>query len=356
MSTIIRTGIIGYGLSGRVFHAPFIDLVDGYELSKISTGNADRRKMIEGRYPVTAVVPDGKGIISDPEIDLVIVTSPNTQHFYWAREALLAGKHVVVEKPFTVTSAEADELIKIANREGLILTVYHNRRFTSDTKTVKKLLDSGLLGDVTDFESHFDRYRRDARPNGAWREQPLPGSGIFYDLGAHLIDQTLYFFGLPQAVTAEINSQRPWAEADDHFDVRLHYPTFTATLKSGMICRIPGPTYMLHGTNGSFVKYGLDVQEATLDGGAIPEGKDWGREPESIWGTINVEYEGVKIQGKIESEQGDYRDYFINLRDAIGGEAKLAVKPQEARNVIRIIELAFQSSQEKKTISLENEF
>jgi Predicted dehydrogenases and related proteins len=352
MSTNIRTGIIGYGLSGRVFHAPFIDVVEGYELTKISTSNPESKTLIEERYPITAVVPNGKSIIDDPEIDLVIVTSPNTDHFRWAREALLAGKHAVVEKPFTIDVAEADELIEIAERKNKILTVYHNRRFTSDTKTVKKLLDSGLLGEITDYETHFDRYRTDPRPNGAWREQSLPGSGIFYDLGSHLIDQALWFFGMPAAVTAEINHQRPWAKADDHFDVRLHYPTFTATLKSGMICRIPGPTYMLHGTNGSFAKYGLDVQEATLDGGAIPEGKNWGREPESIWGTINAEYKGVKIQGKIESEHGDYRDYFINLRDAILGKAGLAVKPEEARNVMRIIELALQSNKEKRTIEV----
>src|SRR5690554_4649965 len=234
----------------------------------------------------------------------------------------------------------------------MILTVYQHRRLTSDTRTVKKLHDSGFRSEVVDYESHFDRYRTDPRPNGAWREQPLPGSGIFYDLGSHLIDQALWFFGMPEAVTAEINSQRPWAKADDHFDVRLHYPSFTATLKSGMICRIPGPTYLLHGTNGSYVKYGLDVQEATVDAGAIPQGKEWGKEPECIWGTIDAEYNGVKIKGKIESEQGDYRDYFINLRDAILGKTEIAVKAEEARNVMYIIELAFHSSKEKRTIAV----
>jgi predicted dehydrogenase len=352
MSSIIRTGIIGYGLSGRVFHAPFIDVVEGYELTKISTSKPENVKLIEERYPVTAVVPNGKGIIEDPEIDLVIVTSPNTEHFRWAREALIAGKHVVVEKPFTVNVAEADELIEIAQRQGKILTVYHNRRFTSDTKTVRKILESGILGEIVDYESHFDRYRPNPRPGGAWREDPLPGSGIFYDLGSHLIDQALWFFGMPLAVTADIDSQRPWAKADDHFDVRLHYPSFTATLKSGMLCKIPGPTYLIHGRNGSFVKYGLDVQEATLDTGAVPQGKDWGREPESIWGNICVDYKEVKIEGKVESEQGDYRDYFINLRDAINGKTKIAVKPEEARNVIQIIQLALQSSREKRTISI----
>lgn len=352
MSTNIRTGIIGYGLSGRVFHAPFIDIVEGYSLTKISTSKPESKALIAHRYPTTTVVMDGNGIIDDPEIDLVIVTSPNTDHFRWAKEALEARKHVVVEKPFTVDAHEAAELIDIAKRQQKILTVYHNRRFTSDTRTVKKLLESGLLGEIVDYETHFDRYRTDPRPRGAWREEPLPGSGIFYDLGSHLIDQALWFFGMPEAVTAEINMQRPWAKADDHFDVRLHYPSFTATLKSGMICRIPGPTYMLHGTNGSFTKYGLDVQESTLDGGTKPEGKDWGREPESIWGTINAEYNGVKLQGRVESEHGDYRDYFINLRDAINGDDELAVKPEEALNVMRIIDLSFRSSKERRTISL----
>ncbi len=352
MASDIRTGIIGYGLSGRVFHAPFIDVVEGYELTKISTANPERMALAKERYPTTEIVPGGKEIIEDPNIDLVLVTSPNTDHFRWAKEALLAGKHAVVEKPFTIDVAEADELIDIAKRQKKILTVYHNRRFTSDTKTVKKLLDSGLLGEIVDYETHFDRFRPQPRPRGAWREEALPGSGIFYDLGSHLIDQALWFFGMPTAVTAEINSQRPWAQMDDHFDVRLHYPTFTATLKAGMICRRPGPTYLLHGRNGSFVKYGLDVQEATLDSGAKPIGKEWGREPKEIWGTLNVEYNGVKIQGKIESEHGDYREYFINLRDAIHGKAELAVKPEEAREVMRIIELAFQSSEEKRTIEV----
>ena len=348
----IRTGIIGYGLSGRVFHAPFIDVVDGYKLSKISTSNPGRQALAKERYPSAEIVATPENIIEDPDIDLVIVTSPNTDHFRQAKEVLLSGKHVVVEKPFTIDVAEADELIEISKKQNKILTVYHNRRFTSDTKTVKKLLCSSILGDIVDYETHFDRFRANPKSGVAWREEALPGSGIFYDLGSHLIDQALWFFGMPESVTANINHQRSWAKTDDHFDVRLHYHNFTATLKSGMICRIPGPTYMLHGTNGSFVKYGLDVQEATLDSGAKPIGKDWGKEPEEIWGTINAEYKGVKIQGKVKSEQGDYKDYFINLRDTIAGKAELAVKPEEARNVMLIIELAFQSNKEKRTIEI----
>lgn len=347
---MIRTGIIGYGLSGRVFHAPFIDVVEGFELTKISTTNPEGIKMIHQRYPNTKVVSGPEDIINDPVIDLVIVTSPNTVHFSQAKESLLAGKHVVIEKPFTNTSAEADELIEISKKAGKILTAYHNRRFVSDTKTVKKVLASGLIGDVVDFETHFDRYRPEPRPVGYWRENSLPGSGIFYDLGSHLIDQALHLFGLPTAVTAHIKSQRPWAKADDCFDVKLNYPTHTATLKSSMLANIPGPTFQIHGTKGSFVKYGLDVQEENLNKGMIPNTPDWGKEPESIWGKLVTEYNGLKINSVVESENGDYRDYFINLREAILGKAELAVKPEEARNVIRVIELAFQSSEEGRTI------
>ena len=352
MSNTIRTGIIGFGLSGRVFHAPFINAVEGYELTKVSTANPKNIAIANERFPDTAVVPTPEEIIEDSNIDLVIVTSPNTDHFKWTKEALLAGKHVVVEKPFTVTVEEADALIEIAEKEEKILTVYHNRRFTSDTKTVKKILDSGMLGAIRDYETHFDRFRPEAKPGGAWREDPLPGSGVFYDLGSHLIDQALWFFGYPQSVTAHIGMQRPWAKADDSFDVKLHYEEFTATLKAGIVCKIPGPTYQLHGDNGSFVKYGLDVQEAAIDAGEQPNDDSWGREPEDIWGSLDVIHQGVKIQGVVESEQGDYRDYFINLRDAIRGETELAVKPEEARDVIKIIEAAFQSNNEKRTVEL----
>ena len=351
MEKIIRTGIIGYGLSGRVFHAPFIDVVEGFELSKISTANLNNTRIAQSRYPNTTIVPDGKSIINDDNIDLVIVTLPNTVHFDWAKAALLANKHVVVEKPFTVTFAEAQELVELAKEKKKILTVYHNRRFTSDTKTVKKILTSGVLGDVVDYETHFDRFRPEPK-EGAWREDPLPGSGIFYDLGSHLIDQSLYFFGMPQAVTAHIQAVRPWAKADDSFDVKLHYPTHTATLKSGTLVKIPGPTYQIHGTKGSFIKYGLDVQEEVIETGAIPNTPDWGMEPESIWGTLKTEVEGIEICSTIKSENGDYRDYFINLRDAIWGKTEIAVTAEEGANVMKIIELGIQSDKEKRTVDV----
>ena len=350
----LRTGIIGFGFSGRVFQAPFIDAVEGFELTKISTANPDSIKLIENRYPDTIIVPRAEEIINDTSLDLVIVTSPNIFHYQWTKEALLAGKHVVVEKPFTNTAAEADELIELSKQTGKILTVYHNRRFVSDIKTARKLLFSGLLGDVVDYEAHFDRFRPEAQPAGYWREDSLPGSGILYDLGSHLIDQALYLFGLPLAVTANICRQRPWAKADDCFDVMLHYPTHTATLKSSMLAKIPGPTIQIHGTKGTFVKYGLDVQEDNINKGLIPNTPDWGKEPEMGWGKLVTEFNGVKLKALVESENGDYREFFINLRDAIMGKTELAVKPEEARTVIRIIELAFQSSNERRTVDFSN--
>lgn len=350
MNNNIPTAIIGFGLSGKVFHAPFVDVVEGLELSTISTSNPENSAYIAKRYPQTTVVSHAESMISNPEIELVIVTSPNVYHFHWAREALLASKHVVVEKPFTISVAEADELIDLSRKQHKILTVYHNRRFTSDTKTVKKLLESKVLGKIVDYETHFDRFRPEPRPNGAWRETNQSGAGILYDLGSHLIDQALYFFGLPKAVTAEIKMQRPWAKADDWFDVKLHYPSLTATLKSSTLARIPGATYQIHGTNGSFVKYGLDVQEENLRNEQIPITDDWGSEPKSIWGTLQTEFQHVQFNGKIESERGDYRDYFINLRDAIWGKTEIAVKPEEARNVMRVIELAIRSNKEERTI------
>ncbi len=349
----IRTGIIGYGLSGRVFHAPFIDVIDGFELAKISTSNQQNIEIIKKRYPATEIVGSAQNIIEDEQIDLVIITSPNTVHFRLAKEALLAGKNVVIEKPFTNTTQEADELIELSKKKGKILTAYHNRRFVSDTKTVEKIINSGLLGELVDYETHFDRYRPEPRPAGYWREQALPGSGIFYDLGSHLIDQALHLFGLPLSVTAHITSQRPWAKADDCFDVKLHYPALTATLKSSMLASVPGPTFQIHGTKGSYVKYGLDVQEENLNRGMIPNTPDWGKEPESIWGKLVAEYKGEKMESVIESENGDYREFFFNLRDAIHGKSELLIKPEEARNVIRVIELAFQSNLEKRTVEFE---
>ncbi|MDQ3290551.1 MAG: oxidoreductase [Bacteroidota bacterium] len=350
MARIINVGLIGYGMAGQVFHAPIITAVPGLQLTKIRETKANNIQLAETRYPQTEIVADSEAIISDKEIDLVVIATPNTSHYPLAEKALLAGKHVVVDKPFTVTVEEADKLIELADRQNRVLTVHHNRRWDSNAKTLRKIIDNQLLGRLVEFEVHFDRYRPFMRP-GAWREEDTPGSGILYDLGAHLIDEAQCLFGLPEAVTADERIQRTNGKTIDNFTLVLDYPQLKVTLKAGMLVRQLGPVHVLHGEKGTYIKYGLDVQEAALKEGLHPlNTPNWGKEPESNWGNINTEYQGQHITGTIESEPGDYRQFYENVYQVLCGEASLAVTPEQARQTIRIIELARQSSAEKRTI------
>jgi predicted dehydrogenase len=345
----INTGLIGYGMAGRIFHAPFLNTVPGFKLSKICTNNPDSIKLANERYPQTDIVSQPEEIFNDENIDLVFVLTPNETHYELAKKALLAKKHVVVDKPFTATTAQADELIEISKNTGKLLSVYQNRRYVSDYKTVKKLLEAGALGKIVEFTSCFDRYVPGLRPK-KWKEEPREACGVLYDLGSHLIDQALQLFGMPLEVTANIRRQRENTLIDDYFMLTLQYPEMTVYLHSGMLVKIPGPVFAIHGTNGSFVKYGLDVQEGHLNEGKIPVGKNWGKEPQSMWGTLSTYINGLPVTATIESENGNYTDYFENLRDAILGKTSPDVDPIDSRNVIKIIELAFQSVQEKRTV------
>ena len=352
MLDIIKVGLIGFGSGGQVFHAPVVTSVPGFELVKIRATRQDQVALAKARYPQTEIVGDSDSIINDPNIELVIVATPtNSSHLTLSKQALLAGKHVVVEKPMTITSADADELLSVASAQNRVLSVNHNRRFDGDLATLRKLFDSGLLGDLVEFESHYDRFRNFARPN-AWREEDIPGAGILYDLGAHLIDQAQALFGLPEAITADVRNQRKFAKATDNFELILHYPKLKVTLKAGMLVREPLPRFIITGDKGMFVKYGMDVQEDALKAGRIPnDSPQWGVEPESVWGRINAEYKGMKITGSIESEKGDYSGFYKNMYDAIRNNAELIVKPAEARNTVRIIELAIQSNSERRTVN-----
>ncbi|GHS93194.1 oxidoreductase [Bacteroidia bacterium] len=347
----INTGLIGYGMAGRIFHAPFLNVVPGFNLSKICTNNPDSIRLANERYPQTSIVGNPDDIFNDKNIDLVFVLTPNETHYELTKRALLAGKHVVVDKPFTATTAQADELIDLSKKSGKLLTVYQNRRYASDYKTFKKLLEAGTLGKIFEFTSCFDRYVPGLRPK-KWKEEPREACGVLYDLGSHLIDQTLQLFGMPLEVTANIRRQRENTLIDDYFMLTLQYPELTVYLHSGMLVKIPGPVFSIHGSNGSFVKYGLDVQEGDLDEGKIPVGKNWGKEPQSMWGTLSAYINGLPVIATIESEKGNYTDFFENLRDAINGKISQTIDPIESRNVIKIIELAFQSAREKKTIQV----
>ncbi|MBC3538850.1 oxidoreductase [Rufibacter sediminis] len=348
--TTIRVGLIGFGMAGRIFHAPFIHLVPGLELVRIRESREENIQIARSRYPQAIITSQADDIIQDPAIDLVIVATPNSSHYALAKQALNAGKHVVVEKPFTPTSAEADELIQLAQQQQRLLTVYQNRRWDSDFKTVRKVLESGVLGEVVEYKAHFDRFRPMLKGN-TWKEEAAPGTGIVYDLGSHLIDQALVLFGRPQEISADIRIQRPLSPVPDKFEATLFYDTLNVTLSAGLLVRELSPRYILHGNRGSFLKCGLDVQEKALNDGLLPHLEPaWGVEPESIWGHLNTEFQGLHVTGRVESEPGHYRGFYENVYRAITGEGTLEVKPEQARDVIKVVETMMQSSQEKRTV------
>ncbi len=351
MDKIINVGIIGFGLSGRVFHAPIIKNLLGYNLKKIFTRNKEAKKTANELYNETEVVEDLEEIFNDTEIDLVVVATPNTSHLELTKKALLSGKHVVVEKPFTITSQDADVLIAISKEQNKKLTVYQNRRLDSDFLTVKRIIEEGLLGNLVEYEAHFDRFKNTLKKN-AWREEDLPGSGMLYDLGSHLIDQALILFGLPIEIFADIRTQREGCSVDDNFEIILNYNKLKVTLKSGMLVKHQPPHFILLGDKGSFVKYGMDVQEEALKSEIIPDNgmDDWGKEPKELWGLIDTEINDIKIKGEVESEVGDYRRFYSDLYKSIIQDLPCQVAPEEARNTIRIIELAIKSSNRKRVI------
>jgi scyllo-inositol 2-dehydrogenase (NADP+) len=328
----IAVGLIGYGKAGQVFHAPLIESVQGLRLAAIveRTGEDARR-----RYPQATIVRDAAELFDDASIDLVVVATPNDSHFDLARRALLAGKDVVVDKPFTVTSAEADDLIELAKQSGRLLTVFHNRRYEGDFVTIRSLIDRGAFGRLVSYEARFDRFRNEPRP-AAWRKTSRPGSGILYDLGSHLIDQALLLFGPPESVNADVRRERDFGESDDAFDVSLEYPALRVRLTASMLVREPTPRYTLRGTAATFVKFGSDPQEAALAAGGSPRDSNWGREPREQWGTL------IRDNGSetIETRPGSYATFYENVRDAINGKAPLDVRPEDAAMTIRIIEAA----------------
>lgn len=356
MKRIIKTGIIGFGVGGNTFHAPVIATTEGLQISRIRARKESEVELAKQRYPDAIITASADDIMNDPDIELVVIATPNDSHHPLAKQAMLAGKHVVVDKPFTITSGDAADLIKIAKEQGRVLSVHHNRRYDSDFRTIQKLLKTGRLGRLVEFESHYDRFRNFLKPN-AWREKDEPGAGILYDLGAHLIDQPLVLFGLPEAITADVRVQREGTKATDNFELILHYPGLKVTLKAGMLVSQTLPRYILLGDKGSFVKYGLDVQEAALKEGLTPFTKnDWGIEPESVWGNLYTEVNGEPFSGKVQSETGDYRDYYRNIYNAIANDAALDVTAAHAHNIIRVIELAIKSNEERRTIDCANEF
>jgi scyllo-inositol 2-dehydrogenase (NADP+) len=342
----VQVGLIGYGVAGRVFHAPMIAAVPGLRLSKVVERHGTSCR---DRYPDVEVVTDARDLFDDEAIDLVVIATPNSSHFELAQQALQAHKHVVIDKPFTTTSEQAQQLIEQAQRVNKVLSVHHNRRWDGDFLTVQQLLQTGWLGQLVEYEAHYDRYRAGLKPE-AWRETKHLGSGLLFDLGSHLLDQAQVLFGWPAAITADIRTQRAGGATDDYFELALDYGTLKAILKAGMLVKEPGPHFILHGTAGSFVKYGMDPQEAALRQGLSPSTPKWGMEPPQQWGKLNTQLQGLHLVGNIETIDGCYPAYYENIYDAIAEGQELAVKPEEARNTIRLIELALQSHAQQRTV------
>jgi predicted dehydrogenase len=303
------------------------------------------------KYPDVRIVRNLDELLAIEEIRLVVIATPNDTHYPLACQCLVAGRDVVVDKPFATTLEEAKSLVRIAKDSNRLLTVYHNRRYDGDFQAIRKLVADGTLGRIVRFETNYDRYRPQLKP-GAWRESSRPGSGILFDIAPHLIDHALVLFGLPEAVTADVRIERENAVADDAFDIMLHYPgPLRAVLRSSILAAAPRPRFVLLGTQGSFVKQTFDPQENNLRHGRIPcEGRPWSAEPEENWGVLTLPTGDTFTQQRIPSASCDYRDFYVNVRDAILGRATLAVTPEWALDVMRLLELARASSERRCTI------
>ena len=356
MSAEIGVAIIGFGLAGRVFHAPFVSAVPGLRLEAIvqRSDNAAAKA-----WPNARILRSAEEAFRDRQVDLIVVATPNETHFGLAKAALEAGKHVVIDKPFASTSVEAKELISLALSRGLIVAPFHNRRWDGDFLTLKKLLAEGVLGRVVTFESHFDRFRPMPR-EGTWKETPGPMNGLLMDLAPHLLDQALDLFGAPKTILASVRRDRDVTEIEDAWDVTLEFDGVRAYCRSTMVAAEPSPRFLVHGTHGSFRKLGLDPQEPALVAGATvpPVGSSevWLEEEKEAWGETVVAPDpaqpGDLVRTTVRTEPGDYRGFYASVRDAVTGAGTLAVPSEAGYQVSKLIELARESSREGRTLKV----
>jgi predicted dehydrogenase len=344
MSTPLRAALVGYGSVAEKMHAPLLEVCPTLDFVSVVERNGFR---CQQKYPKVQTFQSLDALLAADGADLICITTPNEHHFSMAKQCLLAGKHVVVDKPVTLVAEEAEELLPLATAKNLVCSVFHNRRYDGDFKTLQEIVAKNLLGRLVYLESHFDRFRPQVSEN--WREKAVPGNGITYDLGAHLIDQVVLLFGKPTAIWADIRMQRTNALADDYFDITLDYPGVKARVTAGAMVNVPTPKFMLLGEKGTYQKFHLDVQEQAFKEGKIPAGDDWGVEPEARWGQLHYEGE-TKAYPTL---RGDYRVFYENVAEAIMGKAPLLVKLEQAIPVLRIIQASFLSSREGRKIGQE---
>lgn len=343
---MIRVGLVGFGLAGRVFHAPLISSVEGLELAAVVERTSDNAA---ARYPGITTYRTVDELMADTSIKLVVVASPNATHFDIALQALEAAKSIVVDKPVALTSAQISQLDGLAGGVGLQLIPFHNRRWDGDFKTIQTLLQEKMLGQLVHFESNHDRWRPGSTRR-AWKDEPDQG-GLLLDLGTHLVDQALTLFGLPESIGAEVLRERNGEGANDSFTIRLHYLTgFSATLGANSLSSLPRPRFHLRGTHGNYVKWGLDPQEEALGKITRIEAADWGKEAPDRWGTLRTEADGAMVEQPIETAAGDYRAFYEVVRDAVLRKMPAPVPAIDAWRVARILEWATESSNAHKDI------
>jgi scyllo-inositol 2-dehydrogenase (NADP+) len=343
---MIRVGMVGFGMVGRVFHAPLISSVEGLELAAILERSTDKAAQ---RYPGILIYRSLDAMLADASLDLFVVATPSQSHFEVASQILRAGRNVIVDKPVCTTSAEIAQLMELAKAHNALLVPFHNRRWDSDFQTIQNLLHEGLLGRLVYFESRFDRWRPDSPTDRLWKEDPASG-GVLLDLGTHLADQALTLFGKPEAVSAEVLCERDWARACDSFTLRLRYSGLWVVLGANCLTTPSRPRFHLRGTKGNYWKFGLDPQEAALNKITRIDDSEWGKEPSAEWGTLHIDVDGSVVTRCIEPIPGDYRLYYAGVRDALLGKAPAPVPDLASWRVARLLEWAMESSKKRREV------
>ncbi|MGE6149001.1 oxidoreductase [Aeromonas media] len=342
MSQTINAALVGYGFAGQTFHAPFLTSTPGLALCWVVSRDAAK---VQAELPGCRVGSLDE-VLADSTVDLVVIATPNDTHAPIARQALLAGKHVVIDKPFALDLAEAEALVELAEKQQRVLSIFHNRRWDGDFLTVRRLLAEGALGKIAQFESHFDRYRPQVRQR--WREAGGPGSGLWFDLGPHILDQALQLFGQPDWIQADLAAQRPGALSDDYFHVVLGYGALRVILHGSCLVSATMPRFVIHGSEGSFIKFGMDVQEEQLKLGLRPPAANWGLDPEP--GQLSCMVEGQPLVQAVSGEAGDYGAYYSGVCAAIRGEAGNPVPAVEALAVMALLDLARESDSQGRRL------
>lgn len=344
----IKTALLSYGMSGSVFHAPFIDLHPGFALA----GSWERsKKLIQNDYPSVTSYPSLESVLTDDTVELVVVNTPTGTHYDFTKKALQAGKHAVVEKAFTITAAEAEELSKLAKDRRLKLSVFQNRRWDSDFKTVKNVVETGCLGELVEITFSYEAYLPELNTK-AHLEEPSPAAGLIRDRGPHMLDQALCLFGYPIALFADLAIMRTGSRVNDYFEVILYYQDKRVRVKGGFLAREMAPSYIVHGKKGSFLKSRADQQEDRLLRGEKPNTSDWCEEPESEWGLLKTERDGRVVKTFIPSEKGNYLDFYEGVYQSIIHNQPEPVTADEGVQTMRLIEAAIASAETGKKIIL----